>query len=80
MGYIDGIASNSKFNRPQGVAENNGTIFIADSDNFVIRRIKNGGVYAIFSSSWYNYCRNPIYFALVFQLFPLLLVVQDQDM
>ncbi len=45
-GYIDGLISIAKFNRPRAaVADSKGNIFVSDTGNNVIRKISNGVVY-----------------------------------
>jgi hypothetical protein len=43
-GYADGMPENSQFNSPMGIAaESDGTLFVADTYNHLIREIKNTG-------------------------------------
>lgn len=45
-GYVDGDALKAKFNHPRAITlDSKGNIFIADTENNVIREIKNGKVY-----------------------------------
>jgi hypothetical protein len=45
-GYIDGKSANALFNHPSyTAADSKGNIYISDTDNHVIRKIKNGEVY-----------------------------------
>ena len=43
-GYVDGIATNAKFNTPSGVVGDlNGNLFVADTNNHRIRMISSSG-------------------------------------
>ena len=42
--YMDGIAANAAFNNPEGIAVENGTIYVSDTGNSAIRKIENGEV------------------------------------
>lgn len=45
-GYMDADVATAKFNEPRGIAfDEKGDIFVADSGNHVIRKIKDGQVY-----------------------------------
>jgi len=44
-GYVDGPLEDARFNRPVGITvSHEGTIFVADSENHVIRKIEDGTV------------------------------------
>jgi DNA-binding beta-propeller fold protein YncE len=44
-GYLDGTGTAAQFNSPYGVAvDSGGNVYVADSANFVIRKITSGGV------------------------------------
>jgi len=44
-GWQDGLAANARFNAPRGIATaSDGSVYVADSGNHVIRRIAPGGV------------------------------------
>ena len=44
-GYLDGTGTGAQFNAPYGVAADaSGNVYIADSSNYVIRKITSGGV------------------------------------
>ena len=43
-GYLDGTGTAAEFNSPYGVAvDSNGNVYVADSANYVIRKIASGG-------------------------------------
>jgi len=46
-GHRDGSAEKAEFNQPAGILWKNGVIYVCDSDNNCIRRIKDGQVYTI---------------------------------
>ncbi|HSD39543.1 MAG TPA: hypothetical protein VLC92_18700 [Rhodocyclaceae bacterium] len=51
-GKVDGALSASRFNMPTGIAvDSAGNIFIADSGNYVIRRISAGGTVTTFAGT-----------------------------
>jgi sugar lactone lactonase YvrE len=44
-GYVDGVGSAARFNGPTGVAADRfGNVYVADSDNYVVRKITSAGV------------------------------------
>src|ERR1035438_1869146 len=44
-GYLDGTGTGAQFNTPYGVAvDTSGNVYVADSFNYVIRKITSGGV------------------------------------
>ena len=44
QGYLDGTGTAAEFNTPYGVAvDTNGNVYVADSANYVIRKIASGG-------------------------------------
>ena len=50
-GYVNGNLKNAKFSNPQGIAVNaNGEIYVADTGNSAVRKIKNGMVSTILSA------------------------------
>ncbi len=55
-GIVNGLPQDSKFNKPLGMSiANNGTIYLADQENNLIRKINNGGVVEIVAGSIYGY-------------------------
>ncbi|WP_438348038.1 stalk domain-containing protein [Paenibacillus sp. FA6] len=47
-GYFDGIASKAAFSQPTfTVVDSKGTIYVSDTDNHVIRKVKDGKVYTL---------------------------------
>jgi sugar lactone lactonase YvrE len=47
-GLVDGPVAEAKFDDPAGIAvAPNGTIYVADTDNCAVRRIRNGWVYTV---------------------------------
>jgi sugar lactone lactonase YvrE len=55
-GYFDGDALKAKFNHPRGITvDSKGNIFIADTENNVIRKIKDGKVYTFAGSGKSGY-------------------------
>lgn len=53
-GYVDGDADASEFGFPEALAlASDGTIYVADTDNHAIRKIKNGQVTTISDDNWY---------------------------
>ena len=60
-GYVDGKGTNAKFNNPQGLALSSGVLYVADSNNNVIRKVTLAGeptphlsrVYRVLGSSIY---------------------------
>ena len=52
QGYMDGADSIATFNRPSGVAvDNAGNLYVADNDNYVIRKITPNGNVSTFAGS-----------------------------
>ena len=50
--FVDGPASNAAFSHPQGVTvDENGVVYVADTVNSAIRKIKNGKVTTLFKRS-----------------------------
>jgi sugar lactone lactonase YvrE len=48
-GYIDGPGLSARFNSPSGIAvDDNGVVYVMDSDNFVIRKIQPDGTTSTF--------------------------------
>ncbi len=55
-GIVNGLPQDSKFNKPFGMSiGGNGTIYLADEENNLIRKINNGGVVEIVAGSIYGY-------------------------
>jgi sugar lactone lactonase YvrE len=55
-GYNDGPIAQAQFNLPYGIAvDANGTIYVADENNFVIRRITSNGNVSTVAGSCYGY-------------------------
>ena len=49
--YIDGLATQAGFNNPEGLAVENGVIYVSDTGNSAIRKIQNGQVSTLLKSS-----------------------------
>lgn len=53
-GYVNGDADASEFGFPEALAlASDGSIYVADTDNHAIRKIKNGQVTTISDTDWY---------------------------
>lgn len=51
-GWIDATGSNARFNAPEGIAvDGQGNLFVADQDNFVIRKVTPAGVVSTLAGS-----------------------------
>lgn len=58
-GYVDGPVEKARFDHPQGLlAAEDGTIYVSDTLNGAIRKIKDGRVYTLLRST--NYSNAPI--------------------
>ncbi len=52
-GYVDGTGTNAHLNLPSGIAvDNAGNLYVADSDNYVIRKIYYGGLSRTNPANW----------------------------
>jgi len=59
-GFADGPSSKAKFKRPHDIAVgSNGAVYIADTDNFRIRKIENGQVTTIAGTGKYGFLDGP---------------------
>ena len=73
-GRADGPVSQASFSSPKGVAvDSDGTVYVADTDNSTVRRIRDGEVTTILS-------RNPRDTAALFPAAPTGLLIQGNTL
>ena len=59
-GFADGPAASARFRFPQGIAEENGTVYVADTENHRVRMIKNGVVSTLAGDGTKGFVDGPV--------------------